>query len=56
MSHAPSTESIEREGVQGDFDVLASSVHKLLTEVEGLTPGLEYTGDRESCLNEIGGA
>ena len=48
-------ESIDCVGVNDNLGPRNSSMNTLLIElVDGLIPGLECTGDRESCLNGRG--
>ena len=55
MSHVLSMDSIDRVVLNDDPDPRKSSTNMLLTEhVDGLTPGLDCIGERESFLNGYG--
>ena len=49
-------ESMDCEGVYENLDGRNSSKNALLTEVDGLSAGLDCVGDNESFLNWLGGA
>lgn len=49
-------ESMDCEGVYENLDGRNSSKNALLTEVDGLSAGLDCVGDNESFLNGLGGA